>query len=76
MNKKLEQQAKVPISWRALTQRINRKLKREGKELRSDFKHGFLLIDIEHGVLLDKHVDVEQLAQKLAVLKPWESLEQ
>jgi urease accessory protein UreE len=76
MNKKLEQQAKVPISWRALTQRINRKLKREGKELRSDFKQGFLLIDIEHGVLLDKHVDVEQLAQKLAVLKPWESLEQ
>jgi hypothetical protein len=76
MNKKLEQQAKVPISWRALTQRINRKLKREGKELRSDFKQGFLLIDIEHGVLLEKHVDVEQLAQKLAVLKPWESLEQ
>jgi hypothetical protein len=79
---------KVPITMRALTQRINRKLAADsdsgnwvGKRLRASRGEGeisnlggFYLLDSSKGAVVDDHVDPEKLGRKLGVLKPWERL--
>jgi hypothetical protein len=68
----------VPVTMRALTQRIGRKLAKESKELRFG---GRVLVDLTQanslglqGVVLDRNVDLEKLGREIGALKPWERL--
>jgi hypothetical protein len=68
---------KVPISKRALIQRLRRALRADGKELRTAradkrklFGHYYLVGRRE----LIENVDIEKLARDLGLLKPGESL--
>lgn len=69
----------VPVSLRALTQRINRKLASERQRLVvGRGKHeldlfGDYYVRGERGVILVQ-VDVEALGRKLGALKPWQRL--
>jgi hypothetical protein len=67
----------VPISKRALIQRLRRALRAEGKHLRTAradkrklFGHYYLVGRKE----LIENVDIEKLGRDLKVLEPWESL--
>jgi len=70
---------RVPVTLRALLQRINRKI-RPGFEIRkaspmAQLEVGeFFRIDIKRGVVVAKYVKVEAYARELGVLKAWETL--
>lgn len=72
---------RVPVSERAILQRINRKLKSGWKQLKTG--RGLLLertigryyvIDIRRNCVTQQYVDVEELARELKVLQSWEEL--
>jgi len=72
---------RVPVSARAILQRINRKLKPDWKQLKTG--RGLLLertvgryyvIDIRRNCVTQQYVDVEDLARELKVLQSWEEL--
>lgn len=71
----------MPVSERAILQRINRKLKPDWKQLKTG--RGLLLertvgryyvIDIRRSCVTQHYVDVEDLARELKVLQSWEEL--
>lgn len=70
----------IPLSLRALTQRIARHLAREGKTLRktraaSARDHvGDYFILSDNGGIIAHHVDLQQLARELGVLQAYEHL--
>jgi hypothetical protein len=71
---------KKPVSLRSLTERINRKLKRNNKKLvknapryRVEFGE-FAVVDLAGNTMERLHVDVPQLARELGVFKDWEVL--
>jgi hypothetical protein len=73
---------RVPVSARAILQRINRKLKPDWKQLNTG--RGWLLertvgryyvIDIRRNCVTQQYVDVEDPARELKVLQSWEQLE-
>jgi len=78
-----EEQGKVPVTMRAIVQRINRKLAPDGyrrlkqsrgrpwKYLDRDVGKWFL-VDGRRNSVERTHVDPEELAKELGVLKPWE----
>ncbi len=69
----------VPVSRRALIQRINRKLKPDLKWLKitrgaaaeRDFGRYYVL-DYNHNRVVEHHVDVAELAAELKCLSAWE----
>ncbi|HTQ03027.1 MAG TPA: hypothetical protein VMI54_04195 [Polyangiaceae bacterium] len=72
---------KVPVTKRALIQRINRKIADDGEVLkatrgeRSRQELGdFYILDPNHNAIVNKHVDPEALGRELGVLKPYETL--
>jgi hypothetical protein len=72
---------RVPVSERAVTQRINRKLAASGEKLqkcRSDrWRHDvgdWYVIDVDRNLVLHKHVGLEELGRKLGVLHEYENL--
>jgi hypothetical protein len=75
-------QKTVPVSERALIQRINRALKDDGEMLKAarssrvaeDIGEHFL-IHLSRNVVLQKHVDVEALGRELGVLEAYEHVE-
>ncbi len=74
---------KVPISERALTQRINRKLQQQnnpekliatrGDAARKQFGR-YYAVETMTSALTRDHVDLEKLGHKLGVIQPWEEL--
>lgn len=72
---------KIPVSERALVARINRKLRQDAEALHrsrgtrfwSDLGD-YYIVDFRRNSLVRGHVDIEELAHELGVLKPWESL--
>ncbi len=73
---------RVPVSERALVQRINRKLSKQGEMLRksrggSAFNTlgDFYSIDIRSNSVASHSIDIEVWGRELAVLHPWEKLE-
>jgi hypothetical protein len=69
---------KVPITKRALVQRINRHLRKRNEALRG--KRGpntgeYYLVDFKRNTLIEDAVAVETLGRELGVLKPYERLE-
>ena len=78
----MSKQAKVQISGRALTQRINRALAKEGQALRSARSErdqrelgSFFIIDLNRNAIEAQHCDLVKLGRELGVLKAWEVLE-
>jgi len=72
---------RVLVSKRALIQRINRRLVREGEKLyatrgRKSFQDlgEFYIIDVGRNFVAQKDVDLEELGRELKVLSPWEKL--
>ena len=70
---------RVPVSARAILQRINRKLKPDWKQLKTG--RGLLLertvgryYVIRRNCVTQQYVDVEDLARELKVLQSWEEL--
>lgn len=71
---------KKPVTLRSLTERINRKLKRDNKKLVKNalgcrVQLGeFAVVDMNSNTLSSLHVNVPQLARELGVFKEWETL--
>jgi hypothetical protein len=71
----------VPVTSRALLQRINRRLQRDGERVRA-YRGGrswsqlgdFYRFDTKRNFLCEGHVDLEGLGRELGVLKPYEGL--
>lgn len=84
---KQQKAQKVPVSERALIQRINRKLKGDDQKLcaargtwdgptwhpNSDLGR-YYIIDISRNFLVSSNVDLEDYGRELKVLAPWEEL--
>jgi hypothetical protein len=69
---------KVPITKRALVQRINRHLRKRNEALRG--KRGpntgeYYLVDFTRNALIQDGVSIDKLGRELNVLKPYERLE-
>ncbi len=71
----------IPISERALAQRINRRLQRElcglrqARDLQTSIELGdYFVVDHRQNIPVDFHVDLEDLGRKLGVLKHFEKL--
>jgi len=71
---------KVPVTSRALVQRINRKLKVEDEEVRRmrgtrpDFGD-YYRVNVRVNGVVDKSVELAELGRELGVLKEWERVE-
>jgi hypothetical protein len=73
---------KVPVTTRALIQRINRKLSSEmmqlkttrGERWRNDLGD-YYIIDVNKNIVVRAHLDLEELSRELGCLSPWEKLE-
>lgn len=71
---------RVPVTPRALLQRINRKLAHDGQALRAsrgrerDTLGDFYLLDTHQNTVIDHHVRPELLGRELGVLDAWERL--
>jgi hypothetical protein len=71
----------VPVTLRALLQRINRKLAPEGRQLkktrgtrwRGDLGD-YYAIDVRRNILTAQHVDPEAWGREMGVLQPWETV--
>jgi hypothetical protein len=71
----------VPVTVRALLQRVNRALDSDGRVLKSsrgaraeEALGRFYVIDQRRNVIVDKAVDLEAFARKLGALKEYEHL--
>jgi hypothetical protein len=70
----------VPVSVRALIQRINRKLAPEGEALRTTRRRwrsnlgDYYLVDLNRNFVTQQRVNLEALGRELGVLSPWEAL--
>jgi hypothetical protein len=65
----------VTISRRALIGRINRALAAKRRQVRADRYGGVtkhLIIDVKEQTVVEADVNLQILARKLGVLKPWE----
>lgn len=74
---------KVPITMRALTQRINRKLAEDDEQLKkagsakSRQEVGdYFIINVRLNAVVRLDVDPEALGHKLGVLREWESVQE
>ena len=72
-------EATVPVTERALIQRINRALRKEDQVLRQARSERvrldlgtFYVVDVRRNLLLEKDVDLETFARDLGVLKGYE----
>jgi hypothetical protein len=70
---------KMPVSPRALYQRINRKLRPQGQLLKKPRRQDpdigdYCIVDIYRNILLLKRVDLEAKARQLGVMAEWEAV--
>ena len=73
---------RVPVTARALIQRINRKLAEEGEVLKAargakvEQQLGtYYTLDMRTNAVVAKDVDLERLGRELGALKPFEELQ-
>jgi hypothetical protein len=75
---------KVPVSKRALLARLNRRLAKDGEIIKGTggtkgrrYELGeYYCISLARNTVTDTHVDLEAWARELAVLRPYERLEE
>jgi hypothetical protein len=78
----LSKSQKVPVSEKALIQRINRKLKSDHEVVKKT-RHGrawrdlgdFYRLDWYRNTIIDHHIDLEDLGRELEVLEAYEVLQ-
>ena len=77
-----EPRLKVKITEHALYQRINRKLKHDGEQLRTARSQNvelsvgrYFTVNVAHNYIDRQHLDLEVLGRNLGVIQPWEQLE-
>ena len=70
---------KMPVTTRAVIQRINRRLKPDLEMLKTTRGNrwrqevgDYYVIDFTKNWIIDKHVDPEEMGRELGVLEPWE----
>lgn len=72
---------KVPITEKALYQRINRKLRERGEVLKRARGHveitlgEYYVVNVKRNFVAQHHVSLDELGRKLGVLAEWESLQ-
>lgn len=72
--------ARVPVTRRALTQRINRALKKDARMLKTPRGEArnelgnYYVLDLNRNRVVEKHVDVEAMGRALGVLQKFEAL--
>lgn len=74
----------VPVTKRALLQRINRRLRKEDEMVRATRGDGrarqelgdYYRINFNRNLLLEKQVDLEEVGRELGVLAAYERLEE
>ncbi len=73
----------VPVTMRALVQRVNRKRAPEGRALKAARSErarqelgDFYEVDLTINGVTAQFVDPEQLARELDILQPWERVEE
>lgn len=71
---------KVPISQRALVQRVSRRLQKDGRSLRkvrgrAAERFGYVVVDSKGIVSRYEGMGLEDLARDLGVLEAWESVD-
>ena len=71
----------VPVTERALLQRVNRALPNEGKQLQkargitARLELGdYYTVNVQRNFVVQKDVDLEELGRRLNALRPYESL--
>jgi hypothetical protein len=72
----MDKKAKVPVTLRALVQRINRKLAKDGEALRAtrggrdrSELGNWYIVDLDGTFIATKDVDPEKLGRRLSVLR-------
>ena len=75
-------QRMVPVSERALIARINRRLQKDGRFLRTARSRAvassvgqYYVIDTDRNWIVWQNTDLEALGRELGVLQPWERLQ-
>jgi hypothetical protein len=71
----------VPVTTRALIQRLNRRLAREDQQVHA-YRGGrwesdlgrYYIVNMNRNVIVARHVNLEALGRDLEVLRPWEAL--
>ena len=79
---KAKEDQKVPVSVRAIIQRLNRKLKEKGQILKAtrdgsaaEVDMGkYYIIDIDRNILMYHHTDLENCARNNGALAEWEAI--
>lgn len=72
---------KVPVTTRALMQRINRKLAKSHEKVRASRERlfstlgSYYRLDTGRNFIKQHHVNLEDLARELEVIEPWEEWE-
>ena len=73
---------RLPVTRRAVIQRINRRLKKYGQLLLARRGHGdqcetghYYLVSTDEGRLIERDVDLEKVARREGALELWEKLE-
>jgi len=73
---------KVPVTQRALFQRINRALEKEGQILKTtrgdkwrSSLGDYYVVDLNSNIIVSTHNDVEELGREVNALAPYESME-
>jgi hypothetical protein len=72
---------KVAITEKALYQRVNRKMKADGKVLKRARGRlvatlgDYYTVDLTRNCIMDKHVDLEDCGREIGVLQQYEALE-
>lgn len=71
----------VPVTHRALVQRINRALKKDNKNLKaarsekvSQELGGYFVVDLHRNAVVSKDVDLEEFGRELGALQKFERL--
>jgi len=80
---KAKKQTRVPVTERALVQRLNRSLAADGMQLKKTVGArafatlgDYYVVDISRNFVVEKEIDIESLGRKRKVLAEWEVLEE
>jgi hypothetical protein len=74
----MKKETKIPVTMRALIQRVNRKIAHDGKKLRSSRKRKPIFYVVRHSLVsgqIDNVTELEAWARELGVLAEWEQLQ-
>ena len=81
MQTQRQEPARLRITARASYQRINRKLRQDGEQLRTARSQSvehvvgrYFIVDVCRNFIAAQHVDLEALGRELGVIKPWEEV--